>query len=144
MNNNDNNTNTDYLGTGWSFPPTFDNKSKGVELVSANDDIWQSLLILLSTSLGERVLQPTYGCNLRDRIFETFSPKVASEMKEEIRNAILYHEPRISLDRLELVQTREDELKGCVKIDLDYTILATNSRFNFVYPFYIKEGVGSV
>jgi uncharacterized protein len=135
-------TSTAYLGTGWSFPPTFDRSSRSVELVSAADDIWQSLYILLATSLGERVLQPSYGCNLQELLFETLSPTVASNIKEIIRTAILYHEPRIKLDRLDL--SLSSQLEGVVNIAIDYTILSTNSRFSFVYPFYLQEGTGSV
>jgi len=130
-----------YLGTGWSFPPTFDKASRSVELVSAEDDIWQSLYILLSTSLGERVMQPTYGCNLTELLFETLSPNVASNIKELIRTAIVYHEPRIRLNQIDL--SLSQELEGVVNIAVDYTILSTNSRFSLVYPFYIREGVGS-
>ena len=131
-----------YLGTGWSFPPTFEKASGNVQLVSAEEDIWQSLYILLSTSLGERVMQPTYGCNLQELLFETLSPNVASNIKEYLRTAILYHEPRIRLNRIDL--NWNDAIQGVVNIVIDYTILSTNSRFSFVYPFYRQEGVGSV
>jgi uncharacterized protein len=130
-----------YLGTGWSFPPTFDIASRSVQLVSAEDDIWQSLYILLSTSLGERVMQPTYGCNLQELLFETLTPTVASNIKELLRTAILYHEPRIRLNRLDL--NLNEQLEGVVNIAVDYTILSTNSRFSLVYPFSIREGAGS-
>ena len=131
-----------YLGTGWSFPPTFDNASRSVELVSAEEDIWQSLYILLSTSLGERVMQPTYGCNLQELLFENLTPTVASNIKEVLRTAILYHEPRIRLNRIDL--NLSEQIQGVVNITVDYTILSTNSRFSLVYPFYLREGAGSV
>lgn len=131
-----------YLGTGWSFPPTFDRANRGVDLVSAEDDIWQSLYILLSTNLGERVMQPTYGCNLQELLFETLSPNVVSNIKELIRTAILYHEPRIRLNRLDL--SLSDQLEGVVNITVIYTILSTNSRFSLVYPFYLQEGVRQI
>jgi uncharacterized protein len=131
-----------YLGTGWSFPPTFDKAGSGVQLVSAEEDIWQSLYILLSTSFGERVMQPTYGCNLQELLFEALSPTVASNIKEMLRTSILYHEPRIRLNQLDLAQN--DVLEGIVNITVDYTILSTNSRFSLVYPFYIQEGAVSV
>ena len=130
-----------YLGTGWGFPPTFDKKAKTVRLVSAEDDICESLKILLSTSLGERVMQPTYGCNLQELLFEPLSATVASNIKELIRTAILYHEPRIRLNRLEL--NLDSQVEGVVNISVDYTIISTNSRFNFVYDFYLQEGIGT-
>lgn len=136
------NDNTAYLGTGWGFPPTFDQRSGTVELVSAEEDIQQSLTILLSTSLGERVMQPTYGCNLRDSLFEALSPNVASHLKEQVRTAILYHEPRIRLNQIDL--NLDEQLEGIALITVDYTILSTNSRFSLVYPFYLQEGAGGV
>ncbi|MDJ0703316.1 MAG: GPW/gp25 family protein [Leptolyngbyaceae cyanobacterium MO_188.B28] len=133
------NTNKAYLGTGWGFPPSFFPNGQ-VSLVSAEEDICESLQILLSTSLGERVMQPTYGCNLQDLVFETLTPTVASSIKERVRTAILYHEPRINLDRLDLTMDRE--LEGIVLLTVEYTVLSTNSRFNLVYPFYLNEGSG--
>ncbi|MBE9009584.1 GPW/gp25 family protein [Pseudanabaenaceae cyanobacterium LEGE 13415] len=130
-----------FLGRGWAFPPSFD-PGVGVELVTAETDILQSLQILLSTFLGERVMQPTYGCNLQDYVFEPLSATIASSIKEQIRTAILYHEPRILLNRLDL--TMDEELQGRANFTIDYTILNTNSRFNIVYPFYLQEGTGNL
>lgn len=130
-----------YLGTGWAFPPTF-SKPDGAQLVRAEDDICQSLQILLSTRLGERIMQPTYGCNLEELLFETFNPTVSSNIKELVRTAILYHEPRIRLNRLDL--SPDPDMQGVVLITVYYTIISTNSRFSFVYPFYLNEGVSPV
>ena len=54
-----------------------------------------------------------------------------------IKTAILYFEPRVILDRVGLVP---EPLEGRVKIEIDYTIAGTNTRNNFVYPFYVNEG----
>ncbi|MBO3460110.1 GPW/gp25 family protein [Aetokthonos hydrillicola Thurmond2011] len=131
-----------FLGTGWGFPPTFYQGFGGVQLVSAEEDICESLQILLSTSLGERVMQPTYGCNLQDFLFEPLNPTVASSIKEQIRTSILYHEPRILLNGLDL--SLDEQLQGCVNLTIDYTIISTNSRFNMVYPFYLQESTGTL
>lgn len=133
-----------FLGTGWKFPPTFDKAAKRVRLVSAEEDICESLQILLSTSLGERVMQPTYGCNLQELLFEPLSPTVASNIKELVRTAILYHEPRIRLNHLALEQVPTEAMSGLINIIVDYTIISTNSRFSFVYPFYLQEGSGNL
>lgn len=130
-----------YLGTGWGFPPTFNKGTRSVKLVSEEEDICESLHILLSTSLGERVMQPNYGCNLTELIFEPLSPTVTSNIKELIRTAIIYNEPRIRVNRLDI--NFNQEIEGLVNIVVDYTIISTNSRFNFVYPFYSQEGIGS-
>jgi len=127
------------LGTGWGFPPEFSLESKGIRLVRAEEDIKESLHILLSTNLGERVMQPNYGCNLNDLIFENLSPSVISAIKEVIRVSILYNEPRIRLENLDIVLVEPN--RGLVKIILDYIIISSNTRFNFVFPFYLQESV---
>jgi hypothetical protein len=135
-----NTSDTAFLGTGWAFPPTFEQGQ--VNLVSAETDICESLQILLSTRLGERVMQPTYGCNLEDYVFEPINAAIASSIKEQIRTSILYHEPRIVLNDLDL--DLNQQLEGYVNLTVDYTVINTNSRFNLVYPFYLKEGTGIV
>jgi len=127
-----------FLGTGWSFPPLFDNQRGAVDMLSDQDDIRSSLEILLSTRPGERVMLPGYGCQLDELLFEPLTTTMKTYMQDLIRTAILYHEPRIEVHRIELEDSREAE--GKILISVDYTIRATNSRFNYVFPFYLQEG----
>lgn len=139
------NENESFLGTGWSFPPTFNVKSGTVEMVQNEEDIKQSLNILLSTSLGERVMQPGYGCNLSDYLFESLSSSVIGYIKDRVRNAILYYEPRIVLEKIEVNTDAELELiEGHFTIMLEYSIPGTNSRFNYVYDYYRNEALKPV
>lgn len=131
---------TSFLGTGWSFPPEFDKIDAGVVLVSDEIDIYQSLNILFNTSLGERVMQTDYGCNLRDYLFETMSVTFLTFLEDHLRRSILLYEPRIDVERLTVVPT---ELEGTLEITLTYVIRSTNSRQNWVYPFYINEGTNT-
>ncbi|RPI26068.1 MAG: hypothetical protein EHM61_12710 [Acidobacteria bacterium] len=126
-----------FLGKGWGFPPTFNRSAKGVEMDSDEEDIESSLRILLSTDVGERVMQPRYGCNLHPLLFEPLDASLQAYMKDLIETAILYFEPRIILDKVTLEPEPE---KGQIKINIGYTIAATNTRSNFVYPFYLTEG----
>lgn len=126
-----------FLGTGWGFPPTFD-RSFGVLMVTDEEDIRQSLNILLSTSPGERIMNPTFGCALRERIFDNYTASFEAQLKRAIREAILYFEPRIVLDEILLDNSRWAD--GIVDVKLYYTIIVTNSRSNMVFPFYLEEG----
>ncbi len=126
-----------FLGTGWSFPPTFDRGAKSVRMISDEEDIRSSLEILLSTQVGERVMQPKYGCNLDRLVFEPLDTSLQAYMKDLIRTAILYFEPRIILDDVKL---EPFPLEGRIDIQIDYTVAATNTRSNFVFPFYKEEG----
>jgi phage baseplate assembly protein W len=131
-----------FLGKGWAFPPTFNKVTGTVEMVSDEEDIRQSLNILLSTSLGERVMQPDYGCNLNDYIFESLNSTTIGYIKERVANSILYYEPRIVVERIEVTNAgSEDNLAGRFLIELTYSIPGTNSRFNYVYDFYKNEAV---
>jgi phage baseplate assembly protein W len=126
-----------FLGTGWDFPPTFDRVSGSVRMVSDADDIRSSLHILLSTTVGERRMQPRYGCNLERLLFEPADTTLRSYIADLIYTAILYFEPRILLDNVVL---EPQPLEGRIDIHVDYTIASTNTRNNFVFPFYRVEG----
>src|SRR5882724_2032214 len=126
------------LGTGWAFPPEFDRNSQSVEMVSPEEDINQSLNILLSTSLGERVMQSTYGCNLQDYVFEPLNSSVIGYIKDLVTNSILYYEPRIVAEKIEVTAADSfDLIEGRFTIQVDYSIPGTNSRFNYVYDYYL-------
>ncbi len=134
------NTNKEYLGTGWSFPPAFDKESQTVTMVSAEKDIEQSLEILLSTSLGERVMQADYGCNLKDYQFESMNSSLIGFLKDLVERAILFYEPRIKLEKVEITEAESFELlEGVLKITVHYEIEGTNTRYNYVYDFYLRE-----
>ena len=131
-------SNSIFLGSGWSFPPTFEPEGRNVRMLSNVKDIESSLEILLSTRLGERVLNPTYGCNLDRLVFENLDTSLKTFMADRITTAILYHEPRISVEKIDF--SSSDELSGVVLIEIEYFVRSTNSRKNFVFPFYKKEG----
>jgi uncharacterized protein len=132
------------LGTGWSFPPEFNRDAGTVELVRAEEDINQSLNILLSTSLGERVMQPAYGCDLHDYLFEPLNSSVIGFIRNLVTNAILFYEPRIIAEKIEVTAADSfDIIQGRFIIIVDYSIPGTNSRFNFVYDYYLNEALKS-
>lgn len=126
-----------FLGRGWSFPPVFVRGENGVKMVDDEDDIKQSLIILLSTIQGERVMQPDYGANMQELLFEPLNVSFAKRMSAKLERAILFYEPRIKTDDISFNQDNEN---GLVEIRIDYTIIATNNRRNIVYPYYINEG----
>lgn len=144
MANNNSSTNT-FLGTGWSFPPTFDFSTGSVDLVKDIDDINQSLNILLSTSLGERVMQPGYGCNLQDYLFEPLSSSVIGYIQDLVENAILVYESRIKAEKVQVSAADSfDIIEGRFTIEVEYSIPGTNSRFNYVYDYYKNEALKAI
>lgn len=126
-----------FLGTGWSFPPTFDKNEGGVIMKSAEDNIRKSLRVLMLTRFGEKVMDPTFGSDINNIIFNTMDTTRLTLLKNRIEEAILYHEPRVHLDD---VKVEPNATEGILNILLSYTIPTTNSRQNMVFPYYITEG----
>lgn len=127
--------NRSFLGKGWSFPPRF--TRDGVEMVSDDDDIRESLLVLLTTAPGERTMRPQYGCGMRKHLFGTLDSNQTALLEDTIRQAILFHEPRISVEKIGIARSPHDA--GTALIEIDYLVAQTNNRRNFVYPFHLSE-----
>lgn len=125
-----------FLGTGWSFPPTFSRATRSVIMVSDDQDIRESLWILFSTSLGERIMLPQYGSQLWRMVFRSITTTLATQIKEVIAQAILFWEPRITVNDIQVES--HDSIHGLLEITVDYTIRKTNVRSNLVYPFYTQ------
>lgn len=130
-----------FLGRGWSFPVTFAGQGRSVVIAEAEEDVRQSLEILLSTSLGERVLNPTFGWKRDALMFEPLSTSFAAYLAREIENAILFFEPRIELNVVNFENATNRE--GLVLIRLDYTVRTTNTRTNLVFPFYVTQATNA-
>ncbi len=126
-----------FLGKGWSFPPTFFSSGAEVEVVFGEEDIRQSLYILFGTSLNERVMFSSYGCELSRYLFEEVDQTLVNGLTGIIEDAILNNEPRISTNSVDVTKSSTED--GLLLISIDYTIRATNNRYNMVYPFYINE-----
>lgn len=125
-----------FLGTGWSFPPTFTRVDNSVVMVSDNRDIRESLWILFTTSLGERIMLPTYGNQLWEMVFRGITTTLITQIQNMVSQAILYWEPRITVDAIKV--DADDSVDGLLLITVDYTIRKTNVRSNLVYPFYTQ------
>lgn len=102
------------------------------------EDIRESLRILFTTEPGERVMQPMYGCALRRHMFNPLHPQTVAEIREEIRRAILFFEPRIALEQIRVDEL--DQAEGRLLLNLDYTVRTTNTRHNLVFPLYLHQG----
>jgi phage baseplate assembly protein W len=132
MDNND----RSFLGIGWNFPPTFRREWYGVEMLVKEDDVRSSMQIILSTITGERVMLPTFGANLHPFVFNTMNVQDIALIEKIVKEALVFHEPRIIVDAIVMTP---DQANGVLLIDISYTIITTNTRYNYVFPFYINE-----
>ena len=132
-------TDNKFSGSGWQFPPEFSKGESSAMTVVASGpaNIAQSLKVLLTTDLGERLMHPEYGCGTTRLLFEPVDQRTITKLQNSIADAILLYEPRVKLANVNIFQDRNNA--GLLKISIEYIIKATNSRFNLVYPFYINE-----
>lgn len=126
-----------FLGRGWSFPPRFFGAGAEVSMASGVADIHESLELLLTTYTSERTMRPEYGCALDRLLFEELDQSLVNQITATISDSVLYHEPRIILDKVRVDQSAT--VDGLLEIQLSYTVRTTNSRYNMVFPFYINE-----
>ncbi|ELY79425.1 GPW/gp25 family protein [Natrinema gari] len=129
----------EFLGTGWSFPVETDARGS-VRTSEAEDDIRESIRIILGTAKGERVMRPEFGCEIHDHVFSAATPATLNLIESSVREALVQWEPRIDIEDID---ARTDaEAPNKVLIDIEYRVRTTNSLSNMVYPFYITEGDG--
>jgi uncharacterized protein len=125
-----------FLGTGWSFPPTFRRETLSVDMLVNEADVYSSIGIILSTINGERVMLPTFGCNLQPHVFDPMNTPTIAMIEKIVHDALVYNEPRIIVGD---ITSTPDQNNGVLNINIPYTIITTNTRYNYVYPFYISE-----
>lgn len=98
----------------------------------------QSIISILSTAPGERVMRPDFGCGIHAFVFASMDTTTLSLIRSVVEEALVRWEPRI---KLENVRAEPDvERDGWLSISIDYSIRATNSPANLVYPFYLQTG----
>ena len=128
----------EFIGTGWSFPILPD-ATGSLGYVSGNLNVEQSLRILLLTEPGQRVMRPDFGCAAGRLVFAPGSLQYLGQLETAVREAIRDWEPRIDVEDVSADADPNDETHVSVK--LAYTVRATNTRFNLVFPFYLgSEG----
>ncbi|HVF49282.1 MAG TPA: GPW/gp25 family protein [Pyrinomonadaceae bacterium] len=126
----------DFLGRGWKFPVEVDATGK-IALSEYEDDVREAIRIVLMTAKGERVMRPTFGAGLHDFVFASMSATTIGKIQQAVQDALLEWESRIELRAVEVEADRSET--GKLLINVDYRVRATNTRFNLVFPFYLKE-----
>lgn len=138
MDNNLSIAEANFLGSGWSFPVTFSAGNYQLETTSYEANINDSIDIILQTKKGERCMEPQFGSGLQQFFFRTMDETLRGEIGDAIKVSLLNNEPRISVLEVQVEYT--DILNGVVQITVDYMFNQTNTRHNYVFPFYLKEG----
>lgn len=123
-----------FTGRGWRFPILPDAGGR-LGYVDGNQNVEQSLRILLLTALGERFMRPTFGCKAPRLVFAPGSTQFLHLLETSVREAVRDWEPRIELDTVRAETDPSDETRAIVS--LAYRIRSSNTRANLVFPFYL-------
>ncbi|MGK7884133.1 MAG: GPW/gp25 family protein [Crocosphaera sp.] len=138
-----------FLGVGTAFPPSLD-ENNHFNVAKYEQSIYQSILIILGTAKGERVMRPDFGCGIYDLVFEPNSSATAGKISQVVQEALLFFEPRIDVIDIKInsininVNQRNEQIaeispnSNTILISIDYQVRATNNVFNLVYPFYLE------
>jgi phage baseplate assembly protein W len=130
---------TQFLGRGWRFPVLPD-AGGGLRYLGDDENVAQSLALLLSTGWGERVMRPRFGTNARDSVFAPGSVVNLEALETSVRDAVRDHEPRVTLDAV--VVTPDPAEPERVGIEVTYTVRRSNTRASFVFPYYLTQPGG--
>ena len=127
----------DFLGTGIAFPLSV-NKDGLIAMNSLEDHVRQSILLILETARGERVMRPGFGCDLDELVFEPLKQATFTLAEHHVKEALIRFEPRIEVLNVQVAANpqRPDDLL----IRLRYRVRSTDTTFNLVYPFYVERG----
>ena len=128
----------DFLGRGWKFPVSVENRK--IASAEGEESIKESILIILGTAKGERVMRPDFGCGINEIVFAPNNTSTSTLIDFYVKEALLKWEPRIEV--LSVNVTPDDEEKNKIFINIEYMVKTTNTKNNLVYPFYLERGGG--
>ncbi|MCK4820670.1 GPW/gp25 family protein [bacterium] len=127
----------EFLGKGWKFPVNADSKGQ-ISMSEYEQDIRESIWIILSTSKGERLMRPEFGCGIHDFVFASINMSILTLIENSVRESLTLWEPRIEVMSVRVSTEKMNE--GKLMINIDYKVRTTNNPFSLVYPFYLTEG----
>ena len=126
-----------FVGSGWAFPLRV-NARGGMELSHDENDVDESILLILSTPLGQRRMRPNFGCAVHDLVFAPNTPATQGLIRHYVQEALALWEPRVDVQDVTVYPDPDEPAR--LLVDITYTMRATNDRRNLVYPFYIIPG----
>jgi len=126
--------NESFLGKGIGFPFNI-TKNGEIKISEYEESIEESIKIILSTRLGERLMRPDFGCRIHELMFAPNTPETHNLAIYYVTDALKKWENRILIKEVTVTETAETS----IDINIKYQIRDTNSFYNLVYPFYLKE-----
>lgn len=127
------------LGRGWAFPPKFDKNNNEPEMLVGEEDVKNSIEVIIKTKLGERVFRDEFGSRIYELLFEPLNENMKTYMVDSLKISLANNEPRIEVQRIQLEQA--DLALGRVDIAIEYQLIQINKTNNLVIPFYTPDNL---
>lgn len=127
-----------FLGRGWAMPVALDPRTGLVETVAYEEDIRQSIRIILETAPGERVMRPNFGAGIHEFVFAAMDSTTVQQLRSTVEEALRRCEARI--DVLNVNVDAAATAEGDLRVEIEYRVRKTNQLGNLVFPFYFREG----
>ena len=128
----------EFMGRGWAFPVRVEPASGRVATAADEEDIRQSILIILKTAKGERAMRPDFGCGIHNLVFAAIDTATLAQVKRDVEDALRTWEARIEVN--EVKAQAGNLINGQLIVEIDYRVRQTNQPGNIVFPFYFREG----
>ena len=125
-----------FLGKGWRFAVDT-NRTGGVAMSAYEDSVRESIIIILGTAPGERVMRPHFGCEIHDLLFAPNNANTAGLAAHYCVEALQKWEPRIGDVEADAVPSQDEPNK--LLIHIRYKVRETGNVHNMVYPFYLRR-----
>ena len=123
-----------FVGQGVAFPMRV-NATGGLALVSSDEEIAESIRLILGTSPGERPMRPDFGCPIHNHLFGSVDASLIGLLGYEVNNSLSMWEPRIEV--IDVVVSPDESQPSLLYIDITYQVRDTNDPRNLVFPFYV-------
>lgn len=124
-----------YLGAGLKFPPQVNKATGRFMLSSKEENVKESIYLILMTQKTERFMRPEYGSSILSYAFADTGETMLALMQQELEEDILKNEPRVDDVTIRIdAQSRS----GCLIIYIDYRLRGSSIRDNMVFPFYLS------
>jgi phage baseplate assembly protein W len=131
-------TGKEFMGRGWAYPFHIEPATGRIATIADEEDIKQSIRIILGTAKGERVMRPNFGCGIHNLVHGTIDMATIAQIKRDVTEALRLYEARIDVLGVNVDAT--NLISGKLEVDVDYRVRQTNQPGNIVFPFYFKEG----
>ena len=128
-------TTTGLFGRGLSFPPRVG--ADGRLAVSADEDnVRESIRLVLLTEPDERLMREEFGCGLRRFLFEPNTATTRALIRDRVAQAIGRWEPRVSLDGV-TVEADPDNAR-LVAVTILFRLVATQAAGRVALTLELK------